>query len=321
MKLVIQIPCYNEEEHLAGALAALPRKIDGVDSIEVLIIDDGSADATFETARRHPGVSKVIRLPSHQGLAAAFTAGIEAALEMSADIIVNTDADNQYPASRIPDLIRPIVEGKAEFVIGCRNIEGIAHFSHWKKLAQRAGSKVVSAICRQSVPDVTSGFRAFSRNAALWLDVIGSNYTYTLETLIRLASRKVRLAVIEVEVNPPVRTSRLMKSNLDYILRSIRDILTLFYIYSPLKLFVFFAVVFALPGLFLVLRFLYFYVVLTLMQGQTTGYMQSLTIGTALLITSIIMLLMGVVANLIYINRKIMEKILYQGQKNRKAEK
>ncbi|MDO8805321.1 MAG: glycosyltransferase family 2 protein [Elusimicrobiota bacterium] len=319
MKLVIQIPCYNEEEFLAGALDALPRRIDGVDSIEVLVIDDGSSDATSEAARRHPAVAKVIRLPTHQGLAVAFMAGIEAALEMSADIIVNTDADNQYPASRIPDLIRPIVEGRAEFVIGCRNIEGIAHFSHWKKLAQRAGSRVVSAICRQSVPDVTSGFRAFSRNSALWLDVIGSNYTYTLETLIRLASRKVRIAVIEVEVNPPVRTSRLMKSSIDYIFRSIRDILTLFYIYSPLKLFVFFAFVFGLPGLFLVLRFLYFYAVLTVMRGLPAGYMQSLTIGTALLITGVFMLLMGVLSNLIYINRKIQEKVLFQLQKNRKS--
>ena len=320
MKLVIQIPCYNEEEFLAKALDALPRKIDGVDVIEALVIDDGSSDRTSEVAKAHPAVARVVRLPCHQGLASAFKAGIEAALGMSADIIVNTDADNQYPASRIPDLIRPILEGKAEFVIGCRNIEGITHFSFPKKIAQRLGSMVVSAICRQHVPDVTSGFRAFSRNSALWLDVVVSEYTYTLETLIRLATRKVHIAVVEIEVTPPVRTSRLMKSTIEYIFRSAGDILTLFYIYSPLKLFMFFAVLFGLPGLFLVLRFLYYYVTLTVMLDIPTGYEQSLTIGTAFMIIGIFMLLMGVISNLIYTNRKILEKLVYL-QNSRKNEK
>lgn len=317
MKVVIQIPCYNEAEFLAKALDALPKKIDGVDSIEALVIDDGSEDATAETARRHPAVKKVVSLPSHQGLAAAFRAGIDAAIAMGADIIVNTDADNQYPADRIRDLVRPILDRKAEFVIGCRDIEAIEHFSWGKKLAQRAGSRVVSAICRQHVPDVTSGFRAFSRGAALWLDVIVSEYTYTLETLIRLASRHVRIAVIEVKANPPVRASRLMKSSVEYVLRSARDILTLYYVYSPLRLFVFFSALFGLPGLFLVLRFLYYYVTLSVMHGVPTGYIQSLTLGTALLIIGVFTLLMGVLANLIHTNRKIMEKVLFQ-QKNEK---
>ncbi len=317
MKLVIQIPCYNEAEHLAQALDALPKKLDGVDSIEALVIDDGSADATAETARRHPAVKKVVSLPSHQGLAAAFRAGIDAALAMGADIIVNTDADNQYPADRIADLVRPIVERRAEFVIGCRDIEAIEHFSWTKKLAQRAGSRVVSAICRQDVPDVTSGFRAFSRGAALWLDVIVSEYTYTLETLIRLASQRVRIAVIEVKANPPVRPSRLMKSSVEYVLRSARDILTLYYVYSPLRLFLFFAALFGLPGLALVLRFLYYYVTLSVMQNVPTGYIQSLTLGTALLIIGVFTLLMGVLANLIHTNRKILERVLFQ-QKHEK---
>ncbi len=320
MKLVIQIPCFNEEEFLSKALDALPRKIDGVDTIEVLVINDGSSDRTGEVARAHPAVTRVVRLPCHQGLAAAFKAGIEAALEMSADIIVNTDADNQYPADRIKDLIRPILEGKVEFVIGCRDIEGIAHFSFLKKIAQRLGSRVVSAICRQHVPDVTSGFRAFSRNSALWLDVIASDYTYTLETLIRLATRKVRIAVVDIEVNPPVRVSRLMKSTLEYVLRSAGDILTLFYIYSPLKLFMFFSVLFSLPGLLLILRFLYYYVTLTVMRDIPTGYEQSLTIGTAFLIIGIFMLLMGVISSLICTNRKLLEKLLflYNNHKNEK---
>ena len=317
MKLVIQIPCYNEAEHLAQALDALPKKLDGVDSIEALVIDDGSADATAETARRHPAVKKVVTLPSHQGLAAAFRAGIDAALGMGADIIVNTDADNQYPAERIADLVRPIIERRAEFVIGCRDIEAIEHFSWTKKLAQRAGSRVVSAICRQDVPDVTSGFRAFSRESALWLDVIVSEYTYTLETLIRLASQRVRIAVIEVKANPPVRPSRLMKSSVEYVLRSARDILTLYYVYSPLRLFLFFAVLFGLPGLALVLRFLYYYVTLSVMQNVPTGYIQSLTLGTALLIIGVFTLLMGVLANLTHTNRKILERVLFQ-QKHEK---
>lgn len=319
MKLVIQIPCLNEEKHIAAALDALPKKLDGVDEIEALVIDDGSADATAEVARRHPAVKRVLRLPAHRGLAAAFKAGIEAALEMGADVIVNTDADNQYPADRIKDLVGPIVEGRSEFVIGCRNIEGIAHFSAAKKFAQRLGSRVVSAICRQSVPDVTSGFRAFSRESALWLDVVGSRYTYTLETLIRLASRGVRLDSIEVEANPPTRESRLMKSSVEYVLRSVRDILMLFYIYSPLQLFVAFSALFAAPGLFLVGRFLYYYVTLTVERGLPAGYMQSLTIGIGLLIIAVVTLLMGVLSHLIHINRKLLEKVLFELHKDRRA--
>lgn len=318
MKIVIQIPCYNEEQHIAAALDALPRAIAGAGSVEALVIDDGSSDRTAETAKAHPLVKRVVRLPYHQGLASAFKAGIDAALEMGADVIVNTDADNQYPAARIPDLIRPILEGKADFAIGCRNIEAIKHFSAWKKFAQRLGSLVVSAICGRHVPDATSGFRAFSRESALWLDVIVSEYTYTLETLIRLASRKTRMAVLEVEANPPVRTSRLMKSNIEYVVRSTGDILTLFYIYSPLKLFLFLGAVFTLPGLFLIVRFLYFYVTLTVIGGVHAGYEQSLTIGTALFVIGIFMLLMGVVSHLIHTNRKLLEKILVQQQKNLK---
>lgn len=317
MKLVIQIPCYNESGFLEKALDALPAKIEGVDSIEVLVVDDGSTDSTAEIAERHPSVARVVRLPSHQGLAAAFRAGITASLGLGADIIVNTDADNQYPADRIPDLIRPILERRAEFVIGCRDIEGIKHFSGLKKFLQRAGSRVVSAVCGQHVPDVTSGFRAFSRGAALWLDVIVSEYTYTLETLVRLASQKVRMDVIEVRTNPPVRPSRLMKSTLEYVLRSMRDILTLYYVYSPFRLFFFFSLLFGLPGLFLVLRFLYYYITLSVMQGMPTGYIQSLTLGTALLIIGVFTLLMGALANLVHTNRKIMERILFL-QKNEK---
>jgi glycosyltransferase involved in cell wall biosynthesis len=314
MKIVIQIPCYNEERHIAAALDALPRALPGAEAVEALVIDDGSEDRTAEVAKAHPLVKRVVRLPHHQGLASAFKAGIEAALEMGADVIVNTDADNQYPASRIQDLVRPILEGRADFAIGCRHIEAIQHFPLWKKFAQRLGSRVVSAICGRQVPDVTSGFRAFSRGAALWLDVIVSEYTYTLETLIRLASRKTRMSVIEVEANPPVRSSRLMKSNLEYIIRSLGDILALFYIYSPLKLFVPLSVLFLAPGLFLCGRFLYYYALLAFFGQGSAGYIQSLTIGTGLLVIGIFILLMGVVSHLIQTNRRLLEKILVQQQ-------
>lgn len=312
MKLVIQIPCFNEADHLAAALDALPRSIPGVDEIAVLIIDDGSEDGTAEAAARDPRVARVLRLPAHQGLAAAFKAGLAAALEMSADIIVNTDADNQYPAARIADLVKPILEHKAEFVIGCRNMAAIGHFSDSKKFLQRLGSRVVSVICGRDIPDVTSGFRAFGREAALWVDVIASSYTYTLETLVRLASRGVRMAVILVDANPPVRPSRLMKSTFEYVFRSVCDIIRLFYIYSPLKLFLFAAALFILPGALLIARFLYYYVTISVMHGLPTGFVQSLTLGTALFVIGVFMLLMGVISDLIHANRKILESILFR---------
>ena len=319
MKLVIQIPCFNEENFLAAAVDALPREIPGIDSIEVLIIDDGSEDGTAEAARLHPRVTRLLKLPAHQGLASAFKAGLAEALAMSADIIVNTDADNQYPSARIADLVRPILDRKAEFVIGCRNMDAIAHFSPSKKFLQHMGSKVVSVICGRDIPDVTSGFRAFGRDAALWVDVIASKYTYTLETLVRMAARGVRMSVIVVDANPPVRKSRLMKSTLEYVARSVCDIIRLFYIYSPLKLFLFSAALFITPGFILIARFLYYYVTLSVMQGMQTGFIQSLTLGTALFMVGVFMLLMGVISDLIHSNRKILESILFQ--QRRKNEK
>ncbi|OGS49299.1 MAG: hypothetical protein A3J79_00325, partial [Elusimicrobia bacterium RIFOXYB2_FULL_62_6] len=305
MKLVVQIPCYNEEEFLAAAINAIPEKIESVASIEVLVIDDGSEDGTAEVARKHPRVAKVIQLPYHQGLAAAFRAGIDASLDMAADIVVNTDADNQYPGTSIPALIKPILDHKAEFVIGCRDMDRIEHFSPFKKLAQKMGSRVVSSICGQQIPDVTSGFRAFNRSCALWIDVIASHYTYTLETLVRLSSQKVRMAHISITVNPPVRRSRLMGSTSEYIMRSLADILTLLYIYSPLRVFITLAALFGLPGFFLIARFVYYYYMSVLM-NVPTGYEQSLTMGVGLVIIGFFMLMMGVVSNLIHTNRKIL---------------
>jgi glycosyltransferase involved in cell wall biosynthesis len=317
MKLVVQIPCYNEEEFLSAALNDVPAAIPGVTSISIVVIDDGSADKTAEIARAHPRVAKVVSLPYHQGLAAAFRAGIETSLGLGADIIVNTDADNQYPGRLIPELIKPILENRAEFVVGARDMDSIPHFSYAKKLAQKAGSKVISFICSQPIPDATSGFRAFSRSAALWIDVIASNYTYTLETLVRLSSHRVRTAHIPITVNPPIRKSRLMGNSLEYIAKSARDILTLVYIYSPLKVFIALAVFFCLPGLFLTGRFLYFYITMTVMRNIPTGYEQSLTVGVGLLIIGFFMLLMGVTSSLIHTNRKLLERLLLQQQKDR----
>lgn len=312
MKIVIQIPCYNEAEFIGAAVDALPREVPGADSVEVLVIDDGSSDGTAEAARRHPRVTKVLELPSHQGLAAAFKAGLEEALRMSADVIVNTDADNQYPAGRIADLVKPVLERRAEFVIGCRDMDAIAHFSSSKKFLQRMGSKVVSVICGRDIPDVTSGFRAFGRDAALWVDVIASRYTYTLETLVRLAARGVNMEVVTVRTNPPVRESRLMKSSSEYVMRSVLDILRLFYIYSPLKLFFSCAAAFLLPGLLLLARFFYHYVELSVMRGLPSGYTESLTVGTGLVIIGVFMLLMGVISDLIHANRKMLEAIAFR---------
>lgn len=317
MKLVVQIPCYNEEEFLSAALNDVPASIPGVTSISIVVIDDGSADRTAEIARAHPRVAKVVSLPYHQGLAAAFRAGIETSLGLGADIIVNTDADNQYPGRLIPELIKPILENRAEFVVGARDMDAIPHFSYAKKLAQKAGSRVISFICSQNIPDATSGFRAFSRSAALWIDVIASNYTYTLETLVRLSSHRVRTAHIPITVNPPIRKSRLMGNSLEYIAKSARDILTLVYIYSPLKVFIALAVLFCLPGLFLTGRFLYFYITMTVLRNIPTGYEQSLTVGVGLLIIGFFMLMMGVTSSLIHTNRKLLERLLLQQQKNR----
>ncbi len=316
MKLVVQIPCYNEEDFLSAAIDGVPERIDGISSVSVIVIDDGSSDGTAAKAQAHPRVSKVVRLPYHQGLAAAFRAGIEASLALGADIIVNTDADNQYPGRQIPALIKPILEGRAEFVVGARNMDEIPHFSWAKKLAQKAGSRVVSFICGQPVPDATSGFRAFSRSAAQWVDVIASSYTYTLETLVRFSSHKIRMAHIPITVNPPIRSSRLMGNTLEYIARSAVDILTLVYIYSPLKVFISLAVLFCLPGLFLTGRFIYYYVTLTVMRNIPTGYEQSLTIGVGLLIIGFFMMMMGVTSSLIHTNRKLLERLLLAQQKN-----
>ncbi|MBN1297434.1 glycosyltransferase family 2 protein, partial [bacterium] len=235
MKLVIQIPCFNEAETLPETLAGIPQTIAGIDAIEILVIDDGSTDGTARIAREH-GVHRVVSFPYNQGLAKAFARGLSESEQMGADIVVNTDADNQYPGHCIPDLIAPILIHDADIVVGCRPIESIAHFSPLKKKLQRIGSRMVTWLTGVQIPDVTSGFRAYSRRAIRELKVL-SDFTYTIETIIQAAKSGLRMTPVTVAINPPTRPSRLFHSNAYYIRRQASTILRIWALYSPGKLF------------------------------------------------------------------------------------
>ncbi|MDZ7271131.1 MAG: glycosyltransferase family 2 protein, partial [candidate division KSB1 bacterium] len=237
MKLIIQIPCYNEEHTLPITLQALPKQVAGVDEVEVLVIDDGSTDRTVEVARAH-GVNHIVRLTKNKGLAEGFMVGLDACLKLGADIIVNTDADNQYCAADIETLIRPILEGKAEMVIGDRRINGLAHVPFVKKKLQLLGSWVVRQVSGTNIPDATSGFRAMSRDAALRLNVI-SNFTYTLETIIQAGKKNIALAHVPVRTNSALRESRLFRSIWAYVRKSIGTIFRIYTMYEPLRMFMY----------------------------------------------------------------------------------
>ena len=301
-KLIIQVPCYNEAETIGPTLDALPRELAGVDQVEWLIIDDGSTDATVKTARAH-GVDHVVQLNGHQGLARGFTSGIEACLEAGADIIVNTDADNQYSADDIPRLIDPILRNEADMVIGARPIEQIAHFSPAKKFLQRLGSAVVRIASNTEVRDAPSGFRAISREAAMRLHVF-SEYTYTVETIIQAGQNGMRICSVPVHTNPDLRPSRLIKSIPSYVARSVATILLIFVIYRPLRLFLPLASVLFLAGLFLGLRYL-----LLIMLGQGGGHVQSLILSAIFLVIGSFVFLFGIIAHLIATNRKLLENM------------
>ena len=264
MKLVIQIPCYNEEKSLPVTLADLPKHINGVDEIEVLIINDGSTDKTVQTAKEH-GIKHIVEMPHNCGLAKAFVAGINSSLALGADIIVNTDADNQYCASDIEKLIQPILNNEADIVIGSRPVSQIEHFSPLKKLLQKLGSCVMRMVSSTSVEDAPSGFRAFSRNAALQLNVF-DNYTYTLETIIQARAKGLQLVCVPVSVNPDLRESKLVKNMFDYIRRSVFTMLRMFIIYRPFRFFSILAGLFLFIGMLIGARFLWYY-----MSGNGTG--------------------------------------------------
>jgi glycosyltransferase involved in cell wall biosynthesis len=256
MKLIIQIPCYNEEETLPVTLSELPRELEAFDMVEWLIIDDGSTDRTVEVAKAH-GVDHVISFTHNKGLAAAFMAGLEACLHFGADVIVNTDADNQYCASDIPCLVRPVLEGRADIVVGARPIQGIGHFSFWKKLLQKLGSWVVRFASGTDVPDAPSGFRAMSREAAMRLNVF-SAYSYSLETIIQSGQKNLAVASVPVRVNADLRPSRLMKGIFSYIKKSTMTIVRIFIVYQPFRFFMAVGAATFLMGFLLGLRFLFF---------------------------------------------------------------
>lgn len=302
MKLVIQIPCLNEEATLAQALSELPKTIEGIDEIEILIIDDGSADKTIEVARRN-GVKDFEILPTNLGLAKAFSTGLRKALQMGADIIVNTDADNQYCAADIVKLVEPIIKRQADIVIGARPIEEIQHFSCIKKMLQKFGSSVMRLVSSTEIADATSGFRAFSRDAALQINVF-DNYTYTLETIIQAKAKGLEIISVPIRVNPELRKSRLIKNVFDYIKRSTFTMLRMFIVYRPFRFFAIIGLLFLIPGLLVGLRFLYFYLF-----GSGSGHVQSLILAAVLVLTGVQIGLIAVLADLLSVNRKLLEDI------------
>lgn len=302
MKLIIQVPCFNEAEYLPVSLGALPRTVDGFDSVEWLVVDDGSSDGTAEAARKL-GADHVLTLPHNKGLARAFMAGIEAALKAGADVIVNTDADNQYDASCIPDLVKPIVDGHAQIVVGARPITDIGHFSLVKKLLQKLGSWAVRIVSGTDIRDAPSGFRAFHRDAAMRLNVFNS-YTYTLETIIQAGRNNIPVTWVPVKVNADLRPSRLVKSNLNYVVRSLMTIFRIFVLYKSLRFFALLAVIVGLPGILGVARFLYFY-----FASGGGGHVQSLVISAALIASAAVLGIGGLLADLISANRALLEDL------------
>jgi glycosyltransferase involved in cell wall biosynthesis len=308
MKLIIQIPCFNEEATLPATLSDLPRSLPGVDRVEWLVVDDGSSDRTAEVAREL-GVDHVVRLPYNQGLARAFMAGLVAAVERGADVIVNTDADHQYRGADVARLVAPVVEGHADIVVGARPIATISHFSPLKRLLQRLGSRVVRGLSGTAVRDAPSGFRAFSADAALRLNVF-SAYTYTLETLIQAGHTGLRVVDVPVEVNPPTRESRLIRSLPAYLHKSIVALLGAYTIYRPTRLFGALAVLFLLPATVLAARYLVF-----LGLGEGKGHVQSVIASGVLAISGLFMIAIGVLAHLLAINRRLLEEIRYIGRR------
>ncbi len=304
MKLFIQIPCHNEEASLPIALAALPKELPGISSIETLIIDDGSTDRTAAVAREL-GVNHVVGFPRNQGLAKGFMLGIRSCLERGADIIVNTDADNQYDARDIPALIQPILEGRAEIVVGARPIAMVEHFSPVKKLLQRIGSGVVARVSGTRVVDAPSGFRAFTREAAARLNVF-SDYTYTLETIIQAGQKNMSIVSVPVRVNGDLRPSRLVRSIFSYVRRSMVTILRILILYRPVLFFLSMGTLLFLGGIGLGMRFLY----LRYWVGTGSGQVQSVILAAVLMIFGFQTGLLAFIADLLSVNRRLLEELL-----------
>lgn len=312
-KLIIQIPCYNEAETLGLTLDALPREVEGFDSVEWLIIDDGSSDNTVEVARAH-GVDHVVRHTRNQGLARGFMTGLNACLARGADVIVNTDADNQYNADDIPALTAPVVAGEADIVVGARPIETIEHFSLPKKILQKLGSWVVRVASRTNIPDAPSGFRAVNRVAAEQL-VVFNDYTYTLETIIQAGQKNMAITSVPVRVNEDLRPSRLVKSIPSYIRRSIFTIIRIFVIYRPFRFFGAIGGFLFLAGFLIGLRFLWYWI-----GGEGAGHVQSLILAALLMGMGFQTVLVAFLADLLSANRKLLEEVRYLVRRNHSSD-
>ena len=304
-KLIIQIPCYNEEKTLGLTLSELPKQVSGFDTVEWLIIDDGSRDKTVEVAKAS-GVNHIVSHSTNLGLAKAFMSGLDACISLGADVIVNTDADNQYCADDIPKLVEPILTGESEIVIGARPISAIKHFSLAKKILQKIGSYTVRIASNTNVIDAPSGFRAITRFAAMRLNVF-NNYTYTLETIIQAGHQGIAVTSVPIRVNGKTRPSRLVKSIASYLQKSALTIIRIFVTYKPFRFFVIPSIIIGLCGLIINLRFLYFYSI-----GEGNGHIQSLILAAVLIGIAFLLCITGLLSDLISVNRKLLEKMNLQ---------
>jgi glycosyltransferase involved in cell wall biosynthesis len=303
MKLIVQIPCFNEEATLPATFNDIPKQIDGVDVVEILIIDDGSNDNTIEVAKAL-GVHHIIINKNNRGLARTFRTGLNECLKLGADIIVNTDGDNQYAGWDIPKLIQPILDGKADLVVGDRNTAKVAHFSPFKKFLQRLGSFVVKTLSGVQVPDAVSGFRAYSRDAALQLNIV-SPFSYTIEALIQAGKKHMAVTSVPVETNEKTRESRLFSSIPKFIERQLTTIVRMYAMYQPLKVFFFIGLTLSILGAVPIIRFLYFY-----FTGDGEGHLQSLVLGGVFTILGFISFLIALLADLMNFNRQLIEQTL-----------
>ncbi|WP_051563213.1 glycosyltransferase family 2 protein [Butyrivibrio sp. LB2008] len=304
MKLIIQIPCYNEAETLEVALNDLPKHIDGIDEIEYLIINDGSKDNTVDVARKW-GVQNIVSFKQNQGLAKGFIAGLDGCLRSGADIIVNTDADDQYKGEDIEKIVRPILDGEADIVIGARPIDDTEHFSFVKKKLQHFGSWIVRKASSTTIPDAPSGFRAFSREAAMKLNVV-NDYTYTLETIVQAGREKIPMTSVPIRTNAELRPSRLFKSIWGYVKKSMITILRAYVLYKPLKAFSLLCLPFLTVGMAIGVRFLWF-----MAHGTSGGHVQSLILGCTLIIIGFLIFVIGVMADTLAANRRILQDVQF----------
>jgi glycosyltransferase involved in cell wall biosynthesis len=311
MRLVVQVPCLNEEETLPLVLETIPKQIDGIDDIIVLIIDDGSTDRTIEVAKAY-GVTHFVRHARNRGLGRSFHDGVQRALELGADIVVNTDGDNQYPQERISDLVQPILRGEADIVIADRQVHLVDHFSGPKVLLQKLGSRIVNRAAGTTLPDAASGFRAYSRDSLMLLNTI-TRFSYCMETIIQAGNKKLAITSVPVRTNPKTRESRLFKSTYQHVLKSAGAIIRAYIMYKPYVIFSALAVLFGVLGLIPFVR----YAVIAVTQPSNGGHLQSLLVGTVLLVCSFLSVIVGIVGDLLRTNRALIEDTLEHTKKMR----